>query len=82
MSFAPSVRRDQDRRAHQGRAARAEEHLRADDDRRTEIVAAEEELELEDLIAEEDMVIAISRSGYIKRLPVTSSASSAAAASA
>jgi DNA gyrase subunit A len=41
------------------------------DDRRTEIVAAEEELELEDLIAEEDMVIAISRSGYIKRLPVT-----------
>src|SRR6266545_2803625 len=42
-----------------------------DDDRRTEIVAAEEELELEDLIAEEDMVIAITRSGYIKRLPVT-----------
>jgi DNA gyrase subunit A len=42
------------------------------DDRRTEIVAAEEELELEDLIAEEDMVIAITRSGYIKRLPVSS----------
>jgi DNA gyrase subunit A len=42
------------------------------DGRRTEIVAAEEELELEDLIAEEDMVIAITRSGYIKRLPVTS----------
>jgi DNA gyrase subunit A len=41
------------------------------DDRRTEVVAAEEELELEDLIAEEDMVIAITRSGYIKRLPVT-----------
>ena len=41
------------------------------DDRRTEIVAAEEELELEDLIAEEDMVIAITRSGYVKRLPVT-----------
>jgi DNA gyrase subunit A len=41
------------------------------DDRRTEIVAAEGELELEDLIAEEDMVIAITRSGYIKRLPVT-----------
>jgi DNA gyrase subunit A len=45
-------------------------HARSDD-RRTEIVAAEEELELEDLIAEEDMVIAITRSGYIKRLPVT-----------
>ena len=41
------------------------------DDRRTEIVAAEGELELEDMIAEEDMVIAITRSGYIKRLPVT-----------
>ena len=41
------------------------------DDRRTEIVHAEEELDLEDMIAEEDMVIAITRSGYIKRLPVT-----------
>src|SRR5215213_4786357 len=41
------------------------------DDRRSEILAAEGELELEDLIAEEDMVIAITRSGYIKRLPVT-----------
>jgi DNA gyrase subunit A len=40
-------------------------------DRRTEIVAAEGELELEDLIAEEDMVIAITRSNYIKRLPVS-----------
>jgi DNA gyrase subunit A len=42
------------------------------DDRRTEIMAAEGELELEDLIAEEDMVIAITRSNYIKRLPVSS----------
>src|SRR5947208_6013939 len=41
------------------------------DDRRTEIVHAEEELDLEDMIAEEDMVIAITQSGYIKRLPVT-----------
>jgi DNA gyrase subunit A len=41
------------------------------DDRRTEITAAEGEIELEDLIAEEDMVIAITRSGYVKRLPVT-----------
>jgi DNA gyrase subunit A len=41
------------------------------DDRRSEIVAAEGELELEDLIAEEDMVIAITRSGYVKRLPVS-----------
>ena len=41
------------------------------DDRRTEIVAGDTDLELEDMIAEEDMVIAITRSGYIKRLPVT-----------
>jgi DNA gyrase subunit A len=41
------------------------------DDRRTEIVAADTELELEDMIAEEDMVIAITKSGYVKRLPVT-----------
>src|SRR5438874_651498 len=42
-----------------------------DDTRRTEIVGGEDELELEDLIAEEDMVIAITRSGYVKRLPVS-----------
>ena len=42
-----------------------------DDSRRTEIVIDESDLELEDLIAEEDMVIAITRSGYIKRLPVS-----------
>jgi DNA gyrase subunit A len=41
------------------------------DERRTEIVAGESDLELEDMIAEEDMVIAITKSGYIKRLPVT-----------
>ncbi len=43
----------------------------ARDDRRTEIVSAEGDFDLEDLIAEEDMVIAITRSNYIKRLPVT-----------
>src|SRR3954467_2513449 len=41
------------------------------DERRTEIVAGEDDLELEYLIAEEDMVIAITRSGYVKRLPVS-----------
>jgi DNA gyrase subunit A len=41
------------------------------DERRTEIVADEGDFELEDMIAEEDMVIAITKSGYIKRLPVT-----------
>jgi DNA gyrase subunit A len=41
------------------------------DDRRTEIVASSGEFTIEDLIAEEDMVITISHAGYIKRIPVT-----------
>ena len=42
------------------------------DDRRTEIIDEEaEEINVEDLIAEEDMVILISNRGYIKRVPVT-----------
>jgi DNA gyrase subunit A len=43
------------------------------DERRTEIRAEEEEeFTVEDLIAEEDMVITITHTGYIKRLSVTS----------
>jgi DNA gyrase subunit A len=43
------------------------------DERRTEIKEEEEgEFTVEDLIAEEDMVITITHSGYIKRLSVTS----------
>ncbi len=42
------------------------------DERRTDIVGEVEELEVEDLIAEEDVVVTISHSGYIKRLPVSS----------
>jgi DNA gyrase subunit A len=41
------------------------------DARRTEIVAATQELTIEDMIAEEDMVVTISNSGYIKRNPIT-----------
>ncbi|MBN3039054.1 MAG: DNA gyrase subunit A [Candidatus Omnitrophica bacterium] len=41
------------------------------DDRRTQIVGEIEELEIEDLIAEEDVIITISHQGYIKRLPVS-----------
>ncbi|MGE4357892.1 MAG: DNA gyrase subunit A [Candidatus Omnitrophota bacterium] len=41
------------------------------DKRLTEIIPEEEELEIEDLIAEEDVVITISHNGYIKRLPVS-----------
>jgi len=42
------------------------------DARRTEVLPEAEELEIEDLIAEEDVVITISYAGYIKRLPVSS----------
>jgi len=42
------------------------------DERRTAILGKVQELEMEDLIAEEDMVITISHSGYIKRFPVSS----------
>jgi DNA gyrase subunit A len=38
------------------------------DDRRTEIIPDQDEFSVEDLIAEEDMVITISHSGYIKRI--------------
>jgi DNA gyrase subunit A len=41
------------------------------DERRTEIVADQGDFSIEDLIAEEDMVITVSHAGYIKRLPVS-----------
>ncbi len=41
------------------------------DDRRTEIVKDFTEFSIEDMIAEEDMVITITRDGYIKRFPVS-----------
>lgn len=40
------------------------------DPRRTEITGSEDELAMEDLIADEDVVITISHSGYIKRMPM------------
>lgn len=41
------------------------------DERRSRIIPVESEVEMEDLIAEEDMVVTISTLGYIKRNPVT-----------
>ncbi len=41
------------------------------DDRRTEIIFKAEEFSIEDMIAEEDVVITISHSGFIKRFPVS-----------
>jgi DNA gyrase subunit A len=42
------------------------------DPRRTEIVGAIEEFDIEDLIAEENVAVVISHEGYIKRMPLTS----------
>ena len=41
------------------------------DDRRSEIIDETEDINIEDMIAEEDMVVTISREGYIKRNPIT-----------
>jgi DNA gyrase subunit A len=38
--------------------------------RRTELAEDAKDLEIEDLIAEEDMVVTVTNSGYVKRLPV------------
>ena len=40
------------------------------DKRRTKIAAAERNLDVEDLIADEDMVVTITHTGYVKRIPV------------
>ncbi len=39
--------------------------------RRTQILGSAEDINTEDLIAEEDMVVTVSNNGYIKRLPVS-----------
>src|SRR4029079_189907 len=41
------------------------------DERRTEITAAEGDLDIEDVIADEQMVVSITASGYAKRTPLT-----------
>lgn len=40
------------------------------DKRRTEISHVEKDLDVEDLIADEDMVVTITHTGYVKRIPV------------
>lgn len=42
------------------------------DGRRTDILEATEDFEIEDLIADEDVVLTVTHSGYVKRLPVGS----------
>ncbi len=41
------------------------------DDRRTEITHSEDDIDIEDLIADQQMVISITKSGYIKSLPLS-----------
>ncbi len=41
------------------------------DERRTEIVASQEDLSIEDLITEEDVVVTLSHEGYAKAQPIT-----------
>lgn len=40
------------------------------DERRSEIVGAIEDISIEDMIADEEMVVVISHEGYIKRMPI------------
>ncbi len=40
------------------------------DARRTQITAAAEQLDVEDLIADEEVIVTVSHSGYVKRLPI------------
>jgi len=40
------------------------------DERRTDIIKETDDIEIEDLIAEEDMVVTISHQSYIKRIPI------------
>ena len=44
---------------------------RYSDPRRTEIVAYSSDITIEDMIADEDMVITVTRSGYVKRSPLS-----------
>ncbi|MFA4916008.1 MAG: DNA gyrase subunit A [Syntrophales bacterium] len=48
-----------------------ENKLRYGDERRTEIVVNPDDIDIEDMIVEEDMVVTVSHSGYIKRNPVS-----------
>lgn len=41
------------------------------DERRTQIIAGEGDLDIEDLIADEDVVLTLTHQGYIKRTPLT-----------
>ena len=64
----PARARGEDPRRDQGRDARIARKF--GDKRRTQITGAEKDLNVEDLIADEDMVVTITHTGYVKRIPV------------
>ncbi len=41
------------------------------DARRTEILSTEDELSIEDIVADDEMVVSITRDGYVKRVPIS-----------
>ncbi len=49
----------------------AEMRAQYGDERRTEIIASQEDLTIEDLITEEDVVVTLSHEGYAKAQPIT-----------
>ena len=76
----PRRRGARPRRSSRRSSSRSRE--RYADERRTEITAGEDEIDIEDMIADQQMVITITHSGYIKRCRSRPTASSTAAASA
>ena len=71
ISELKSILKSKDRRMAILKQEMAEVAKDYGDERRTEIIPDQDDFSVEDLIAEEDMVITISHSGYIKRIAVS-----------
>ena len=71
ISYYKSILDSQEMQRGIARDELAEVRATFGDERRTEIVAAEGEINLEDLIKEEEVVVTISHLGYMKRTPVS-----------
>ena len=71
ISELKSILKSKERRMAILKAEMAEVAKDYGDERRTEIIPDQDDFSVEDLIAEEDMVITISHSGYIKRIAVS-----------
>ena len=60
--------RSHGQRDHQRRASEIQKNHKSE--RKTQIIAAENEVNMEDLIANEQVIITISEDDYIKRMPM------------